>query len=197
MRTRLSATVFVVAAIMLVGAMGAWACTNLATLNLSESAVQPGGDIDVTGSSFQTAGSRYASVSPVDVHWDAVDGPILATVPTDETGNIATQVTVPADAQPGYHVLVATQSTTSKDGEVSAAYGSPARASVLIGASPAEDAAAQAAAPAAVTADTSSSGLVALTALLAVLGIGLFGAGLGLFVREVRRRAVPAPVREQ
>jgi hypothetical protein len=43
------------------------------------------------------------------------------------------------------------------------------------------------------------TGLVVLTALLALAGLALFGAGLGMFVRETRRRAGEerAPLRSE
>lgn len=184
-------------ALLLVSAMTAFACTNLATLNLSASNGAPGENVDVTGSSFATADSGGQEVA---IHWDGVDGPELATAETDATGGISTSVEIPSDAESGYHVLVATQMTEDEEtGELSEAYGTPARASFLVGDAPAEQATAPAAsssgaAPAAET----PTGLIALTILLAIAGIGLFGAGLGLFVREVRQRgAVPAPARKE
>lgn len=191
--SRITVTLFTALATLLIGAMAAWACTNLATLNLSQSAVQPGSNIGITGSSFATATKGGQAV---EIVWNAVDGPVLATAMPDPTGNIATSVTIPADAQPGYHVLIARQNTVNaKDGKIEPAYGTPARAAVLIGSSAPADVPQPAAAPAAVAADTSSTGMLLLTVLLALMGIGLFGAGLGLFVRETRRRGVPAPVR--
>ncbi len=192
---RLSTTLFLAGVIMALGSVFAWACTNLATLNLSSSQVGAGETIDVSGSSFAT---EARGGQAVEFHWDAVDGPVLATATPDATGAIAASIAIPGDAQPGYHVLIATQNVVSDEGEVSAAYGTPARASVLIGNVNAADAATQPsaadAAPATVATEPASTGLIAATALLALLGIGLFGAGLGLFVREVRRRgAVPAP----
>ncbi len=190
---RISISVFTLASLFLLGAMAAWACTNLATLNLSESAVSPGQSIDITGSSFSTAEKGGQAVQ---IHWNAANGPVLASVNPDPTGNVAA-VKIPADAKPGYYVLVATQAEKGDDGKVSAAYGTPARASVVIGSVAPIEAAEPAAAPAAVAAEPSSTGMMALTALLALLGIGLFGAGLSLFVRDVRRRAVPAPVQRR
>lgn len=191
---RISVSAFTLASLFLLGAMAAWACTNLATLNLSESAVSPGQTIDITGSSFSTAEKGGQAVQ---IHWNAANGAVLASVNPDPTGNIAAAVKIPADAKPGYYVLVATQAEKGEDGKMSAAYGTPARASVVIGSVAPIEAAEPAAAPAAVAAEPSSTGMMALTALLALLGIGLFGAGLSLFVRDVRRRAVPAPVRRR
>lgn len=194
-KRRVSTVLFAAVALLLMSAMTAFACTNLATLNLSESAGAPGSTLDVTGSSFRTG----EGVQPVEIRWNGVDGEVLAEVEPDSTGAISTSVTTPDDAQPGYHVLVATQMQENDEGELSPAYGTPARASFLIGAvqEPAEISE-PAGVPAGASADAGApTGLIALTALLALAGIGLFGAGLGLFVRETRRRGAeqPAPVR--
>src|SRR5260370_6913401 len=90
-----------------IGLGTAWACTNLATLNLSNAAGQPGQSITVTGSSFKAVASGPGA--PVVLHWNAVAGPVLATVAPDATGNISAQVVIP-QAEPGYYVLVATHS---------------------------------------------------------------------------------------
>lgn len=185
---------FAAAAMLLMSAVAAYACTNLATLNLSEGSGAAGADIDVTGSAFSTGDSAQ----PVEIRWGGTEGEVLATAEPDSTGAIETSVTIPEDAEPGYHVLVATQMQEGEEGELSPAYGTPARASFLIGAvnEPAEISE-SAGAPAAATPEAGApTGLIALTAVLALAGIGLFGAGLGLFVRETRRRTAeqPAPV---
>jgi hypothetical protein len=111
----------------------------------------------------------------------------LATVTPDATGNVSATVTIP-DAQPGYYVLVATQQTNGVD-----AYGTPARAAFQILA-PGQRAAVS---PNAVQGGTvatspSSTGVLALTIALGVLGLALFGAGVGAFARQARRREIPA-----
>lgn len=195
MKRRASTVLFAAFAMLLVSAMAAYACTNLATLNLSEGAGSAGADIDVTGSAFSTGDN----VEPVEIRWGGTDGEVLAQATPDDTGAIQTSVTIPEDAQPGYHVLVATQMQEGDEGELSPAYGTPARASFLIGAvnEPAEISESAGASAAATPEAGMSTGLIALTAVLALAGIGLFGAGLGLFVRETRRRTAeqPAPVR--
>lgn len=181
-------------AVLLVGAMAAWACTNLATLNLSASTGQAGESVDVTGSSFRTADRGGQDVL---IRWDALDGPVLATATPDATGSIVASVTIPEDASPGYHVLIATQDQVNDEGEASVAYGTPARATFLVGGALPEAAPVAAGAESPAVADTTSTGLIALTIILALAGLGLFGAGLGMFVREVRgREAVPSPVKE-
>lgn len=196
--TRLGITLMAAAALVLAGAMTAFACTNLATLNLSDSTAAGGATVDVTGSSF----SSDSDALEVTVHWDGVDGPELAAVEPDAAGGIATQVEIPEDAEPGYHVLVASQMTQAEGGHesegVSPAFGTPARASILVGEAPPQPQPSDEASTGAAPAAEASSGLLAVLGLLAVAGIGLFAVGLGLFVREVRqRRSVPAPARRE
>lgn len=198
MTRRVSVSLFVAVATLLLGSVAAWACTNLATMNLSESAVQPGGTIDITGTSFETATNGG---QPVELRWNAPDGAVLASAVPDPSGNIAATLTVPADTQPGHYVLIATQLVQEQEGHVSAsglspAFGTPARAAIQVGSPAVPDAPQPAGVPAG-AAETGSPGMLALTALLGLLGLGLFGAGLAVFVGEVRRRAVPARVEDQ
>ncbi|MDQ6616878.1 MAG: hypothetical protein M3083_19555 [Actinomycetota bacterium] len=170
---------------LLFAASAAWACTNLATLNLSNAAGTSGQSLTVTGSSFHVASS--GAQTPVLVHWNGATGPVLATVTPDATGNISATVTIP-DAQPGYYVLVATQQDKGQD-----AYGTPARAAFQILAPGQHPAVAPNAVQGGTVApSTSSSGVLALTVGLGVLGLALFGAGVGAFARQARRREVPA-----
>ena len=176
-----------VAVATVVFGMAAWACTNLATLNLSASAGKAGDAVTVTGSSFRVARGT-AVTDPVLLHWNGAEGPVLATVVPDKAGNISATFNVP-EGQPGYYVLVATQ----KDAKGVDAYGTPARASFQIlganGESVVQPAGSQANAP--VASEPGSAGIMALTAGLGVLGLALFGAGFTAFVRQARRREVP------
>jgi len=187
MMRKLGGTLFSGAAILLVSAMTAWACTNLSTLNLSEAAGQPGARVDVTGSSFATADSGGRAVQ---LHWNGDNGEVLAKAKPNAAGSISAAVKVPADAQPGYNVIVATQAT--KEGP---AFGTPARASFRVGSAASSSEAPPSGVPAGVVEQGTSTGVVALTVALGLLGIVLFGAGLSLFSRELRRRSVPAPAR--
>lgn len=172
-------------------AIFAYACTNLASLNLETSTGAAGDEIAVTGSSF-------GAEPEVVLHWNSVEGAELATVTPDQAGNIATSVTIPEDAEPGYYVIVATQ-TSEEGGQV---FGGPARAAFQVLGPGGEALSAQPAGPdqlaefASDSAATASSGMVALTALLGLLGLGLFGAGVTGFVRESRgEEPAKAPVR--
>lgn len=169
-----------------IAATAAFACTNLATLNLSSATGKPGDTVTVTGSSFNVA--KAGPSAPVNLRWNSVDGPALATAQPDPAGNISATFAIP-DGQPGYYVIIATQ----RDAQGVDTYGTPARASFKIlgpnGASAAQPAGSSSAAG--VSSNGSSSGLIALTVGLGALGLALFGAGFIAFARQARRREVP------
>ena len=184
-------TVLIATAVAMTFVVGtAFACTNLATLNLSTAAGQAGDTITVTGSAFSVSddGPSHAVV----LNWNGADGEELATTTPDSAGNISATFAIP-EGQPGYYVIVASQ----VDEEGQAMYGTPARASFQI-LGPGGESVVQPAAPTpAVAADPGTSGIIALTAILGVLGLALFGAGFGAFVKQMRGREeqVTAPVR--
>lgn len=179
-------------AILLAASAAAWACTNLSTLNLSVNSGGPNTVVNVTGTAFATTGG-----SPVTVHWNSLDGPVLATTNADPTGTIHTSVVIPADAPPGPHVLIARQDYTDSKGVTEPAYGTPARASFMVSAPPFEAPAPPAPAPTvAVGAEGGSGGLIVLASLLALGGFGLFAGGVAVFARQAGRRPVPAPVKK-
>ncbi len=187
-------TVFgVVAVAVVVAGAAAFACTNLATLNLSSPTGNAGDTVTLTGSSFRV-GKAPAPTNPVVLHWNGVDGPVLAQAMPDKAGNISATFAIP-QGQPGYYVIVATQRNAQGIDE----YGTPARASFQIlgpgGESVVQQPGTQA--PTGVASDPSSTGIIALTVGLGALGLALFGAGFTAFVRQARRREVPAtaPVR--
>lgn len=173
--------------LMLVGAI-AYACTNLATLNLEKATGAAGDQIAITGSSF-------GADQPVTLHWNSLEGAELATVSPDQAGNISASVTIP-EAQPGYYVIVATQ--TGEDG--SQVFGGPARATFQIlgpggAALDAQPASGEQLAAFSEQSQGISTGMIALTALLGIAGLGLFGAGVAGFVRQTRTAETPARVR--
>jgi hypothetical protein len=181
-----------VAASLVVGA-AAFACTNLATLNLSSTAGNAGDVVTATGSSF-AVGRGDAPTLPVQLRWNGVNGPVLAETVPDRAGNISATFTVPEGA-PGYYVLVATQ----KDARGVDAYGTPARMAYQIlgpnGQSVVTPAAGAAASS--LPSEPSSTGIIALTVGLGAVGLALFAAGFIAFVRQTRAPAgaVTAPVR--
>ncbi len=175
-----------------VAGAAAFACTNLATLNLSSSAGKAGDTVTVTGSSFRVDTRNVAASFPVVLRWNGVDGATLAEVQPDRAGNISATFTVP-EGQPGYYVIVATQ----RNAQGVDVYGTPARASYQI-LGPNGQSVVQ---PVATNAGTlgnegSSSGIIALTVGLGALGLALFGAGFIAFVRQARRAPAAATVRK-
>ena len=185
------------AAMIMVTAVAAWACTNLATLNLSQSAVTPGQTVDITGSSFRTADRGGQAVQ---FHWNSPEGELLAEATPDASGQVQASVTIPAEAQPGFYAMVATQNVAEQEGHVEAAglspaFGTPARATVQVG-DPVPNAALTTPASTAGAGESGSGAILALAGLLAVAGIGLFGAGFSFFLRDVRRRPVPQAARQ-
>jgi hypothetical protein len=164
-------------------ASAAFACTNLAALNLSSSAGPAGTQVTVTGSAF----ARVPKNTPVELHWNGVNGPLLATITPDAAGAInPTNITIPADAKPGFYAIVATQTEVATG---LAPWGIPARAGFTVqgpGAAPA-----QTPAPASVGTSESgvSGGFIALSVILGVGGLALFAFGAVTFVNTYRRRA--------
>ncbi|MGH9126945.1 MAG: hypothetical protein ACRDZ8_19785 [Acidimicrobiales bacterium] len=173
----------VAAAGLLFVASAAWACTNLATLNLNQAAGTSGQSITVTGSSFKAASPSI----PVVLHWNGVTGPVLASVAPDASGNVSASITIP-DAAPGYYTIVATQTVKGFD-----YYGTPARAAfeiIVPGQHPAVTP--NAIQSGTVAPSSAPVGAIALTIAFGVLGVALFGAGAGAFVRHARRREMAA-----
>ncbi|HEV2767475.1 MAG TPA: hypothetical protein VGV63_07200 [Acidimicrobiales bacterium] len=170
-------------------AVAAMACTNLATLNLSSASGSVGDTVTLTGSSFSVPRKAGDPMVPVALHWNGVDGAVLAEATPDSAGNISASFTVP-DGSAGYYVIVATQ----KNAEGVDQYGTPARASYQIlgpnGESVVQPAGSE---TPAVATEPSSTGMIALTVGLGVLGLALFAAGFTAFVRQGRGRSVPVP----
>ena len=192
LRKKVSVVFGSAAAATVVAAAAAFACTNLATLNLSSSAGKAGDTVTVTGSSFRVNAQNVDSSFPVVLHWNGVDGATLAEVKPDRAGNISATFTVP-EGQPGYYVIVATQ----RDAKGVDQYGTPARASYQILGPNGQSVVQPVGNPAGtVGTETSSSGIIALTVGLGVLGLALFGAGFTAFVRQARRAPAAATVRK-
>lgn len=93
---------------------------HVARLDVTPSQVAPGGQVTVSA-----APSGGYGDADVTVRWDSLDGPILGTFPSDPFGPEA--VTIPADAMPGRHVLIADQVV---DEEGTGVRGIPARAAI-------------------------------------------------------------------
>ena len=193
---------------------GAFACTNLATINLSASMGKPGDAITVTGTGFMASAdempmdgmvmemgaggtgmmgttSGLAARSPVLLKWDGPEGAVLSDAIPDKSGTISVLFTIP-EARPGHYTVVAVQ----KNPQGFDVYGTPARAPIqVVGVgSPAGDAA-RGTGSAGAGSHSTSTGIIALTVGLGVLGVGLLAAGGMTATRLVRvRRGVPAKV---
>ena len=188
LRKKVSLAFGTAAAATVIAGAAAFACTNLATLNLSSSAGKAGDTVTVTGSSFRVNAANVEASDAVVLHWNGVDGATLAEVKPDRAGNISATFSVP-EGQPGYYVIVATQ----KNAQGVDAYGTPARASFQILGANGQSVVTPAVSSAGstVASSPSSSGIIALTVGLGALGLALFGAGFVAFVRQARRRDVP------
>ena len=201
------------AALVLLGST-AFACTNLATLNLSSSSGKPGDAITVTGTGFlanadempmdgmvmedmgkggsammgTTAG--LAARSPVVLRWNGPDGPVLADAIPDRSGTISVLFTIPETQSGSYTVLGVQKNAHGYD-----VYGTPARAPLqVIGVGQPAGEAVRGAGPEG-AGQATSTGTIALTVGLGVLGLGLLAAGAITATRVVgSRRSVPARV---
>ena len=173
-------------------AAAAWACVSGPVVNLSTINAKAGQEVGITGTGFQTG-------NQATIRWNALDGPVLTTVPAPITGgNLDAKFTVPEGTKPGSYVVIITQN--KPDGSLAL---SPIRAVMSVtgdaGANPVVGA------PAA-TADTSaranglvrhnesiSTGTLALVAL-GVGGVGMFLAGMAALFAG-RRGSAPAAAR--
>lgn len=177
------------AVFLLVGA-AAFACTNLATLNLSSSAGKPGDVVTVTGSSYRMPSGVATGVQ---LRWNALDGPVLAEAIPDKVGNISASVTIP-QAAPDSYVIVA----VLKDARGNDTSGTPSRAQFQIvggaGAAAPQPAIAQQA-PATSPSGSGSAAPLALLLGLGALGLLLFGGGIAATARGTRTATVPAPAK--
>ena len=101
-------------------------CVPTALLTVTPAQAKAGQEVTVQGQEFATG-------IPIVLRWDALDGPVLATVPgpqSDLPRKWSTTLTLPETAPPGTYVLVATQPSTA--GRANTSFGVPARASVHI-----------------------------------------------------------------
>jgi hypothetical protein len=207
-RCRVHRAVAGVGAVVMLVAGAAFACTNLATINLSSSMGKPGEAITVTGTGFMANAAEMpmdgmvmdmgsAAMgdmtvrSPVTVRWNGPDGPVLSTAVPDRSGTISVLFTIP-DARAGHYTVVAVQ----KNAQGYDVYGTPARAPLqVIGAGQPAGAGIRDGGPEGASGASTSPGLLALTVGLGVLGVALLAAGGVAATRTAKaRRGVPATV---
>lgn len=119
---RLFAATAGAAGLWLVSASTILACIPIATLNLSQAEATPGSKITAT---MQQANTRAGDIT---LHWNAVDGPVLATATPGTTGGMTASFTVPNEAKGGYFLVIATQDAKPDVGT----FGLPARAVIHV-----------------------------------------------------------------
>ena len=118
-----------VVAAVLVTASQAWPCASLAAVELTPAVVRPG----------QEATVKVTFVNkdkPVELRWNALNGPLLATIePSTFTEGLhgnwrfaGAKITIPADAKPGNYVLIANQEASKGTNT----WGIPARGLVQV-----------------------------------------------------------------
>ncbi|MDQ3871087.1 MAG: hypothetical protein M3301_05670 [Chloroflexota bacterium] len=96
------------AAVPLAVASTAWACGVLATLKLNTKVAAPNQTLTASGVNY----SSSASASPVQIRLNSRDGAVLGEVPASQVGTggrINATFQVPASANPGWYVVLATQ----------------------------------------------------------------------------------------
>ena len=208
-RSRVRWAVSGAAGVVVLVAGAAFACTNLATVNLSSPMGKPGDAITLTGTGFMAnaaempmdgmvmdmgPGGMMGDLTvrtPVTVRWNGPDGPVLSTAVPDRSGTISVLFTIP-ETQPGHYTVVAVQ----KNAQGYDVYGTPARAPLqVVGAGQPAGAGVRGAGPEGAGGASTSPGILALTVGLGVLGVGLLSAGGVAATRTARaRRGVPAQV---
>lgn len=99
----------------------AWACGVLATLKLNTKTAVPNQVVTATGNNWFGSG-------PVSIHMSSRGGTVLASTTPDLTSRISTPLRIPANARPGYYVLIATE--YKADG--SPVVGTPGRTTVRV-----------------------------------------------------------------
>lgn len=165
--------------------------TRLAGLKLVPGEGPPGSRVRVTGTWFAAAGEDFASADPVELRWGGHSGPVLARVQPDAGGTFITQITVPAGAGAGQHVLVATQTVVDHRGRALPAPGTPAKAAFRVRTGKADLRAHQPGLPAASAA--AGRGGVGLPLLLAgLLGLAIFAGAVWMLVLDQARTPAPA-----
>lgn len=182
-RIQLAVALAVLVAVGVAGAV--WACTPKPQNFALDPPVAAAGDQPAQ----VTATGRSIPNSEIAIHWNGVDGPVLAETTVGGEGHFATTFEVPEQAEPGVAYIVASAEQGSAQ--------SVARAALeLTGdGEPAEAASTSAwqANPSQATAQTEAAGMS--TPTMAGLGMLALG-GAGLFASftavAVQRRRVPA-----
>jgi len=179
------------AAGLVLAGSAAWACVSGPVVNLSTISAKAGEQVTLTGTGFR-------SPDPVQVRWNALDGPIIAEVAKPESDRtINATFTVPQGTAPGSYVVIVGQ---TKDGKptlspIRAVLGvaGPTGTNPVVGADATSDTGDRM--PALVRSDSDvSNGTLALVAL-GVAGIGMFAAGIAALATSRRGGVTAEPAR--
>jgi hypothetical protein len=185
----------VVAAVLAMSAQ-AWSCASLAAVELNPSVVKPGQQVDVKVTFVNKD-------KPVELRWNALNGPLLATIePATFTEGLHGNwrfangtITIPEDAKAGNYLRIANQEAVKGTNT----WGVPARALVQVsdgrpvlgqnlGPPPVER-------PTTLVSEESLSAGDLLIAGLGAAGLTMLVAGVGIVLAAGRRgRAAPARV---
>lgn len=113
------------AVVSVVAVTAGWACVPVATVQATPVQVAAGQEMTVTG-------IRFLGPNPVTLRLNAVDGPVVATIPMPPSANtlFKTTITVPLGTPPGPLVVVAMQDANPAAGVTS--FGVPARDVVTV-----------------------------------------------------------------
>lgn len=187
---RIAAGVVAGMAVLGMAASTAWACVSGPVVNLSTVSAKPGEQVTLTGTGFRQA-------DPVQIRWNALDGPIVAELAKPDNQTITANFAVPPATAPGSYVVIVSQ---TRDGKTSL---SPIRAVLnvvgpsgqtpVLGADTTSDASDRL--PGLVRSDNDvTSGTLALVAL-GVAGIGMFAAGVAALGASRRGGVTAAPSR--
>lgn len=183
----------------LAGVSAAWGCASVAALDFTPAVAQPGQQVEVLVTF--THKDR-----PVELRWGSLDGPLLTTIdPSTFTEGLHGNwrfskgtITVPADARPGNHIVIATQEFV----RATALWGMPARGLLQVSAAgtPAlgpQPGPAPVERPAVLVTEESVSASAMLVMGLAAAGVTMLIAGIGVIILSARRgrpMGTPAPV---
>lgn len=111
---------FAVLSALVIGAVVGFACISMAMLSLTPNTVAPGQT--VTANIQGISASAGQTVQPITLHWQTLNGPVLASAAPGPNGFSAT-FTVPSVQSSGDYLVVATQAQSS----TSSTWGMPAR----------------------------------------------------------------------
>lgn len=180
---------FGIAAAVMIHSAAGWGCASLAAVDVTPQVVRPGQEVAWKGNFF-------IKDEPVQLLWNALDGPLLSTATPPSADNglhgnwrfVDGTFTVPADARPGTYVVIATQKAVKG----SATWGVPARGLVQVSdGSPVLGAPVGNPAPPRPTDLVTSDSLDGSAFLLAAAGAGgvaLLLAGIGVLIAASRDR---------